>query len=558
MELAEYKKYVADTLESLLASASPYRMEQSPLKPEEVSELSERLEKTKRECRERLEKFRPKIMLYGVYNSGKSTLLNALLGENKAEIGDIPKTYKVESYDWKGHEIIDTPGIDAPIEHETISREALRSSQIIAFVVSSKGSFENKKIYEAMRDVVDQGKKLIIILNDKDSVAGQEELAEIKDRIQSILEKQGFSRQTAASFRLTPVNAKFALDGRLDGEEQLVNCSGISEVEELFIDELKNHNGYDFIKDSLNYLLVEYKFFLGILERQLKLGEKSQDEAFLELREYYHNFRASLENDIDNECASLPGEISHCFPTYGKVYDSDNIRDCIEATLQNYVNAINGKMRQEYERFQTILLRQGNRILQNGEATLNAKAEIENLEDLLSTLANYQREGNAGSSPNYEPEADLIDKIGDTASILSTLPLMKLPVPLPIPPIVLSALLVGIKVVTSIFGRSQSEKDNERMRAQINYEREMAERQARAQERQREEIRAYSETTKNKFARSLKITMRESVEKSFKPVLNALENQCNATKDMDAEIRREISSLYETIREIESHISELS
>lgn len=33
-----------------------------------------------------------KIMVYGVYNAGKSTLINAMAGEEVAEVGDVPVT----------------------------------------------------------------------------------------------------------------------------------------------------------------------------------------------------------------------------------------------------------------------------------------------------------------------------------------------------------------------------------------------------------------------------------------------------------------------------------
>ena len=32
------------------------------------------------------------IMVYGVYNAGKSTLINALIGKEVAEVDDVPKT----------------------------------------------------------------------------------------------------------------------------------------------------------------------------------------------------------------------------------------------------------------------------------------------------------------------------------------------------------------------------------------------------------------------------------------------------------------------------------
>lgn len=55
------------------------------------------------------------VMVYGIYNAGKSTLINALLGEEVAPTGDIPLTSTVGAYRWNNHTILDTPGVDAPL-----------------------------------------------------------------------------------------------------------------------------------------------------------------------------------------------------------------------------------------------------------------------------------------------------------------------------------------------------------------------------------------------------------------------------------------------------------
>ena len=52
------------------------------------------------------------IMVYGVYNAGKSTLINALIGQNIAPAGDIPLTDRVDEYRWGQYAILDTPGVD--------------------------------------------------------------------------------------------------------------------------------------------------------------------------------------------------------------------------------------------------------------------------------------------------------------------------------------------------------------------------------------------------------------------------------------------------------------
>ena len=58
------------------------------------------------------------VMILGNYNAGKSSLINALLGEEVAAIGDIPNTVNAGRYEWNNCCLLDTPGVNAPIEHE--------------------------------------------------------------------------------------------------------------------------------------------------------------------------------------------------------------------------------------------------------------------------------------------------------------------------------------------------------------------------------------------------------------------------------------------------------
>ena len=84
---------------------------------------------------DKINSFKPKMMVYGVYNSGKSTVINALAGKELAKTGDTPETKEINVYKYKEYEIFDTPGINAPADDEKITIEALLSSSIFLIFV---------------------------------------------------------------------------------------------------------------------------------------------------------------------------------------------------------------------------------------------------------------------------------------------------------------------------------------------------------------------------------------------------------------------------------------
>ena len=74
----------------------------------------------------KLQAAKPEVMVYGIYNAGKSSIINELLGEDRARVSDIPTTDSVDYYDWRGYRLADTPGVGAPIAHTQITQEHLR------------------------------------------------------------------------------------------------------------------------------------------------------------------------------------------------------------------------------------------------------------------------------------------------------------------------------------------------------------------------------------------------------------------------------------------------
>lgn len=114
--------------------------------------------------------YQPTLMFYGHYNAGKSTLVNSLLscdGQPVADTADRPCTDAIDAYDFGDYRVYDTPGIDAPIEHENVSREHLRSTHVIVFVTTTSGNIDEKSTIDELVEIWKTGRSLIVALNDK-------------------------------------------------------------------------------------------------------------------------------------------------------------------------------------------------------------------------------------------------------------------------------------------------------------------------------------------------------------------------------------------------------
>lgn len=201
---------------TLLAQACPTASRYLPDAPQRIDQLSGQIDERK-----------VQIMLFGAYNAGKSSLINALLGEERAVVGDIPTTDAVHRYDWDGHVLLDTPGINAPIEHDEVSTEQLKRANLILFVLRQEDQ-DAQNIIERIFDLLSQRRPLFIVLNYEDSDP------EVIERIQATFsqtllrhaQKSGLDESVLKDLPVLLMNVRTASRGRLENKLKLLEHSG--------------------------------------------------------------------------------------------------------------------------------------------------------------------------------------------------------------------------------------------------------------------------------------------------------------------------------------------
>lgn len=177
------------------------------------------------------------VVVVGEFNSGKSTFVNALLGDDLLPMGITPTTDAIELVRWgnkptreprwreegivrewthpntggPGVVIVDTPGTGSVFrKHETIAKNFLSRSDLVIFLISAKRALaETERLYlELARDY---GKKVIVVINQADLLEKREQ-KEVRAFVQQQLRELLDLRPDTFM-----VSARQALRGKGDG-----------------------------------------------------------------------------------------------------------------------------------------------------------------------------------------------------------------------------------------------------------------------------------------------------------------------------------------------------
>lgn len=182
----------------------------------------------------------PNTVVYGVYNSGKSSLLNSLTGHVEAEYfatRDIPETRRTQQLEHQGICYIDTPGLDID-EHDTAeaNRGAFQADIIMFVHKLSAGPIQQPDLVAMSALAKTHGKPSSIFLVITE--------AEVADNSATLINNITEQVQQAIAPTLQPFlvsNPMFA-KGIRDGKSVLIHKSGIPELLQQLQEQAKHLN----------------------------------------------------------------------------------------------------------------------------------------------------------------------------------------------------------------------------------------------------------------------------------------------------------------------------
>ncbi|ART83432.1 hypothetical protein CBP31_13040 [Oceanisphaera profunda] len=175
----------------------------------------------------------PVIMLYGLFNAGKSTLINALIGDEVAPEGSVPTTAQVQAYYWRGYQILDSPGMDANQAHSATTQAQLLQSDVVIMVLNSRGATEEQASYQGILQLLAQGRQVLVVINNTDDVdVASGEVASITDAVRAQLVQQAVHYPANVQVHLYALpllwlNARAGLNGKLQHKQALLDYSGL-------------------------------------------------------------------------------------------------------------------------------------------------------------------------------------------------------------------------------------------------------------------------------------------------------------------------------------------
>ena len=293
---------------------------------------------------DKLNNLKPTIMVYGTYNAGKSTLINALFGKEVAKTGDTPETKQIHTYTYNGYIIYDTPGLNANSADDMMANEQFNKSEVILFVLSSKGAFEEEYIYKAIIKTIKANKPIIVVINNKsgydiNSNEAQQIIQKVSTNIGKMAVNEGI-KNFEKKVNICMVNALSAFKAKQENKKILLKKSNLPYLESLIL-EIMDKTGKKDIVNTLNQNILN--FLNNLLER---IDKKIDNEELKEVEELItflikekESFAISLKNITTTKLNNIKNDLF--------VAIQHQNQEELQNILDNTINEISAQIEQK-------------------------------------------------------------------------------------------------------------------------------------------------------------------------------------------------------------------
>ena len=307
------------------------------------------------EVKRKLEENRFNLVVLGQFKRGKTTFVNALLGKRLLPSAVLPLTSIVTAIEYgekeraevifhsgevkeipiedirlyvtekenpanekgvkyvrvfypgslleKGIILVDTPGVGSLYDNNTdVTYDFLPRVDAAVFLLTVDPPL-SKEEAAFLKDIFPHVERIFFVLNKVDYIA-QDELLDVlsfvRENLERLLGKEGLS--------IYPISARMALEGRINGDEELVKRSGILRLEGELEDFLLREKAQVVLRSSVNKLLSVLSTQLFRAELELKTALTPLGELESRILEF-ENLKKEIEQEARDSEFLFKGEI---------------------------------------------------------------------------------------------------------------------------------------------------------------------------------------------------------------------------------------------------------
>ncbi len=493
---------------------------------------------------------KPKILVYGIYNGGKSTLVNAIMKREVAEVGNRPTTHKTTEYDAGKYILIDSPGIDAASEEdERIADSYIKSCHVILFVVSSK-LFESIENYEKMWSMIQMNIPFIIVVNDRGVMTSEYEqhLADINSLKRKLIEnliKVSGQKDIESRYDVIVLNALRAWNGITNNQPRLIEGSNLSDLTNRIEQLLEGSEAMKLFMAPLSALERKIEEAEKILMSKIAGNDYAVKRAVLQNKfsqfteSFNENLRFSAERYFD---VIYQGYLGRSGVDIQRIYN-DICRDT-EDTYRRSSAPLISYIRDNFSELNISVDEAGN-------VTLNTPSE--NMNQYHKDTNNYRHEESYVDTSSSSSHSGAMTAAGTAlGSIIGTF--------IPALGTIAGGIIGGAlgKFADSIMGNSRHEReDYDRRLREIEAYNERQERRAEEENRRRQDARIATTNQINSVVRDLRASYAEIIERNLNGVMNLIDEAISriaktndAITDTLAKLKNVRSRIHELRRQI--------
>lgn len=191
------------------------------------------------------------VVFVGPFSSGKSSIINALLGEEALPVGPVPTTDRIAILRWGEHaervrtgeydtvfhpspllrkiSFVDTPGLESIFQkHEEATRKFLHRADVVLLVMLATQAMTAKNL-DYLKILQEYGKTVILVINQVD-VLTDEEAENVREYVvEQTQAKLGYKPQVWMMSARQAMAARMGDDGEVN--EQALEASGVPQIE---------------------------------------------------------------------------------------------------------------------------------------------------------------------------------------------------------------------------------------------------------------------------------------------------------------------------------------